>query len=158
MATSSYTPHTKVDWEADDSILHFKKWRKEVERIVNGPLNEDDDAVKINHIFIWACGNAENLIDASLSEDSDLTVDTPAKLLDLLEKCLTHTTYFREARDKFYLLKQIEGENTTKYYSRIMVLYKLPKFPANSDFLIVNRLIHSCTNKRCKKEMMAKGK
>ncbi len=157
-SAQSYTPQTKVDWEADDSIFAFKTWRKEVERILSGPLNEGDDSIKVNTIFIWAGGNAEALVEARQAEDESAKVDTPKNLLNTLEACLTHKTYYREARDKFYLLKQIDGESTTRYYSRIMTLYKLAEFPENTDFLIVDRLVHGCTNKKCKKEMTAKGK
>ena len=33
---------------------HNSNWRKEVEKIINGPLASRSDKVKINHVYIWA--------------------------------------------------------------------------------------------------------
>lgn len=33
----------------------------------------------------------------------------------------------------------------------------MSKFPENSEFLIIDRLIHGCTNPGCKKKLMLKG-
>ena len=71
---------------------------------------------------------------------------------------MTHTTFFRVAREDFYNIKQKPGENTTTFYSRIMELYKLAEFPENSQFLIVDKLIHGCTNADCKRKLMGRGK
>eukprot|EP00914_Ancora_sagittata_P002244 GHVO01005009.1.p2 GENE.GHVO01005009.1~~GHVO01005009.1.p2 ORF type:complete len:108 (+),score=3.68 GHVO01005009.1:92-415(+) len=67
-----YQPSTRVSWEAHDAYSTFKRWRKEVERIVDGPLATQSDDAKINHIYIWAGAQAEMLIDARLAETTDL--------------------------------------------------------------------------------------
>ena len=152
----TYQPKTKVDWTSNNAYTQFKLWRKEVERIIDGPLEAKGNPVKINHIYIWAGAHAEQLIDASKSEDADLELDTPKKLLDQLAKCITHTTFYREARENFYGIKQKNGENTTTYYSRIMDLYKQAEFPADTDFLVIDKLIHGCFNPECKRKLMGK--
>lgn len=133
-------------------------WRKEVERILGGPLAARSDRVKINHVYIWAGAHAESLIDARLNEDPELRITTPTVLLDQLATCLTHSTFFREVREEFYNIRQKAGENTTTYFSRIMELFRQAEFPDNSQFLIVDKLIHGCTNNQCKRKLMAKGK
>jgi len=87
-----------------------------------------------------------------------LNIDEPKKLLDTLAQCPKHATYFRKAREKFYGLKQQTSENTTTYYSRIIDLYKQAEFPTNTDFLIVDKLIHGAINVECKRRLMGKDK
>ena len=154
----SYRPQTSVNWKSKDAIHTFKVWKKEVIRILNGPMAKSDDMVKVNHVFIWAGGDAEVLIEAKQAEDPTLEIKNAETLLDTLQSCLTHCTYFREAREDFYKLQQTPEEGTTSYYSRIVSLYKLAEFPDNSEFLITDRLIHGCANSKCKETLMSKGK
>ena len=158
MAEGHYIPQTKVDWTSSSASSQFKLWRKEVEIIIGGPLASRSDRVKLNHVYIWAGAHAESLIEARLNEDSELRITTPAALLDQLATCLTHSTFFREQREEFYNVRQKVGENTTTYFSRIMDLYRQAEFPDNTQFLIVDKLIHGCVNKECKRKLMAKGK
>jgi transposase InsO family protein len=153
-----YVPRTKVDWCSNTAYNQFRLWQKEVERIINGPMHDASDAVKLNTVYIWAGAYAESLIEARQAEDPLLKVETVDVLLKTLGGCLTHETYFREAREDFYNVKQKADENTTAYYSRIMDLYKLAEFPANSEFLIVDKLIHGCVTTECKRKLMGKSK
>ena len=155
---ANYKPQTTVNWTSDQAYSQFRLWRKEVERIINGPMHDEEDQVQLNTVFIWAGAHAETLVEARQAEEPTLKVETVPNLLDCLQKCLTHSTLYREAREDFYNLKQRPDENTTTYYSRINELYKMADFPANSDFLIVDKLIHGCNNATCKRKMMAKGK
>ena len=158
MAENHYMPQTKVDWTSNNASSQFKLWRKEVERIIGGPLASRSDRVKINHIYIWAGAHAESLIEARLNEDPELRITTPKELLDQLTKCLTHSILFREKREEFYTARQKIDENTTSYYSRLLDLYRQAEFPENTNFLIVDKLIHGCISKDCKRKLMAKGK
>ena len=157
MAENHYMPQTKVDWTSNTASSQFKLWRKEVERIIGSPLASRSDQVKINHIFIWAGAHAESLIEASLNEDPELRITTPRELLDQLAKCLTHSTLFREKREEFYTVRQ-KIENTTSYYSQLLNLYRQAEFQENANFFIVDKLIHGCISKDCKRKLMAKGK
>jgi len=118
-----YLPQTVVDWRAANAYSQFQLWKKEVNRIINGPLAGKNNTVKINHIFIWAGAHAESLIEARQGENPDLEITTPDQLLTELAKCITHETLFREAREEFYTMKQTATENTTTYFSRIMDIY-----------------------------------
>ena len=157
-ANSCYVPQTKVDWTSASAYLQFRRWRKEAERILNGPLAARSDKVKVNHIYIWAGAHAESLIEARVAEDPAQEPGTPDQLLDQLAACLTHATFFREAREDFYSIYQKTDENTTTYFSRIIELYHQAEFPAGTDFLIVDKLIHGCVHEKCKRELMSKGK
>ena len=158
MAENHYIPQTKVDWTSSNASSQFKLWRKEVERIIGGPLASRSDRVKINHVYIWAGAHAESLIEARLNEDPELRITTPTELLDQLAKCFTHSTLFREKREEFYTARQKIDENTTSYYSRLLDLYRKAEFPENTNFLIVDKLIHGCISKDCKRKLMARGK
>lgn len=153
-----YKPQTQVDWNSKDVYNQYRLWHKEVLRIVNGPLHEEYDEVKLNHIFIWAGAHVERLVEAKQVEDPDCKVTTVDELLKCLDGILTHSTHFREAREDFYNAKQNVGENTTAFYSRIIELHRQAEFPEGSDFLIVDKLIHGCTNVECKRKLMAKDK
>ena len=105
MATEShYVPQTKVNWTSNNAASQFRQWRKEVERIIDGPLASRSDRVKLNHIYLWAGAHAESLIEArQQNEDPELRITTPTALLDQLATCLSHSTFFREKREEFYL-------------------------------------------------------
>ena len=157
-AEGHYVPQTKVDWTSTNVFSQFKLWRKEVERIINGPLASRSDKVKLNHVYIWAGAQAESLIEARTNEDPTINITSPSILLDQLAACITHPTFFREQREEFYNAKQKPTENTTAYFSRIMDLYRQAEFPENSNFIIVDKLIHGCASRECKKKLMAKSK
>ena len=110
-----YAPQTQVDWTSREAYTQFLMWKKEVNRIVNGPLHEEDDAVKLNHVFIWAGAHVEQLIEAKQAEDTNLKIEKVSDLLTCLDEILTHPTHFREAREDFYNGKQKHGENTTVF-------------------------------------------
>lgn len=155
---TQYSPLTKVDWNSTTAYSEFRRWRKEVERIINGPLADRTDEVKMNLIFIWGGADAETLIAARIAEDVTRKPKTPAELLDQLAACLTHSTFFREAREDYYKITQHNGENTTAYFARLIDLYNLAEFPDGTQFLLVDKLIHGCVQEKCKRELMAKGK
>ena len=150
-----YVPQTKVNWSANDAYQQFRLWRKEVERIINGPMAKDSDSIKLNTTYIWAGAYAETMVEARQAEDASLKIENVEQLLNCLSQCLTHKTFYREAREEFYKLKQSPDENTTRFYSRVIELYKLAEFPEGSEFLVVDKLIHGCTNIDCKRKLMA---
>ena len=49
-----YAPQTKVDWRSNQAYTQFRMWKKEVERIINGPMKDTNDSVKLNTVYIWA--------------------------------------------------------------------------------------------------------
>ena len=111
-----------------------------------------------HHIYIWAGAHPQSLIEARQKEDPELRITTPTALLSKLATCLTHSTFFREKQEEFYSVRQKVNENTTAYYSQILDLYCQAEFPHNTNFLIVDKLIHGCVSKECKRKLMAKGK
>ena len=99
MAEGFYQPKTEVQWNTSEAFGQFQKWKREVTRILDGPLEAKGDKVKVNHVFIWAGADAEELVESKKKEDPSLKLDTPQQVLDCLESCITHSTYFREARE-----------------------------------------------------------
>lgn len=158
MDNYAYIPQTKVDWRSSNAFTQFQLWRKEVTRIISGPLASKSNAIKLNHIFIWAGAHAESMIEASKREQPDLNLTTPDELLTELARCISHETMYREAREQFYSVTQLGSENTATYFTRISELYTLAEFPADTDFLLADKLIHGCANRACKQKLMAKGK
>ena len=128
-----------------------------MDRILKGPLSDKSHEMRMNYVYIWAGGVAEELVESKKSEDPTLKVETADQLLDALQDCLTHSTFFREAREQFYAVKQLPDETTQKYYSRVLELFKAAKFPSQNDFMKVDKLIHGCYNKDCKRKLMGKG-
>jgi len=151
-------PSTKVDWRSNQAYPQFRMWRREVTRIVNGPMAKEKDPVKLNTVFIWAGAYVETLVEAREAEDPDLSITTVEDLLDVIEECLTHSTYYREAREDFYTMKQNSEESATSYHSRVIEMYKLAAFPKGAEFLITDKLIHGCANMDCKRKLMGKSK
>ena len=121
-AALHYRPLTTVDWTSREAHTQFTRWKKEVTRIVDGPMAGDEDAVKLNTVYIWAGAEAEQLVEAKQAENPALKVENVKQLLDTLQGCLTHSTHFREAREDFYNARQKQGENATAFYSRLIEL------------------------------------
>ena len=56
MAEGHYMPQTKVNWTSNNASSQFKLWRKEVERIIGGPLAARSNRVKLNkHLHVGWC-------------------------------------------------------------------------------------------------------
>ena len=70
-----------MEWTSKGAHEQFRRWKKEVERIVGGPLADAPDAVKLNHIYMWAGANAEQLVEAKQSEDPELIIDAVSQFL-----------------------------------------------------------------------------
>ena len=115
-------------------------------------MSGDDDEVKLNTVYIWASIYAETLVEAKQAENPEFRINTVEALVTCMEECLTHSTFFCEAREDFYNIRQKPDENTTIFYSRINELYRLAEY-ANTD-----KLMHGCLNIECKKKLMVKGK
>lgn len=154
----AYVPRTEMDWRSKNAFSQFKLWKKVVSRIISGPLASKSNAIKVNHIFIWAGAHAESLIEASQREQPGLNITTPDELLDALYRCVTHQTMYREAREQFYSVTQLPTENTATYFARLSDLYSQAEFPADTDFLITDKLIPGCAKYSCKQKLMSKGK
>ena len=120
-----YRPSTTVNWTAKNVIQTFKIWRK-VERIIEGPMKEMNNMVKVNHVFIWVGGDAETRVESKQEKDHVPEIKDGASFLNTLQNCLKHCTYFGGARDDVYNLQQFPDEGITSYYSRIVSLQKLP--------------------------------
>ena len=53
-----------LDWTDDNGLLeHFRKWKKKVEILFQGPLNTANDAVKCHYIIYWSGENGMELVD-----------------------------------------------------------------------------------------------
>ena len=68
MALPYNEPQTQVDWNSKEAYNQYRLWRKEVLRLVNGPLHDKDNGVKLNHVFIWAGACVEELVEAKQAE------------------------------------------------------------------------------------------
>ena len=157
MATS-YKPKKLLRRPSKGAYAQFRRWKKEVERIVGCLLADATDAVKLNHVYISAGANAYQHVQARQSEDSQVTIDTVSKLLSCLDECPTHTTHLREEREDFYNSEQTPGENIITFYSRVLAFYRQSQFLANINFLITDKLIHGCATVECKRKLTGLSK
>ena len=80
---SLHKPGTVVDWKTPDSRPDFLRWKREIKRTMNGPLNDLEDSVKVNHVFLWAGPLAEALLLAkeNVEELEAKDVDEALKML-----------------------------------------------------------------------------
>ena len=105
---------------------------------MSGPLASRSDRLKLNHGTVLK-------LNLSLRQDQ-------------VSACITHSTFFREKREEFYNVQPKAARNTTTYFSRIMDLHGQAEFLDDTNFLIVDTLTHRCTNKQCRRKLIAKGK
>ena len=44
-----------MDWTNDSGLdEHYRKWKKQLEVLLKGPLSELTDAVKCNYVIYWS--------------------------------------------------------------------------------------------------------
>jgi hypothetical protein len=127
-----------------------------VERIVGGPLATQVDAVKLNHVYIWAGAQAEMLIDVPLGETPDLRIETVTQFLDQLQACIFHE--IAEKQENNYIRY---GSGQTRMPSLSLPEFwsctKSASFPIALN-LIADRLIHGSRDPTCKRKLMDKNK
>ena len=53
-----------LDWTDDNGLMeHFRKWKKKVEILFKGPLNNTSDPIKCNYIIYWSGEVGMELVD-----------------------------------------------------------------------------------------------
>ena len=53
-----------LDWTDDNGTLeHFCKWKKKVEVLSHGPLNNANDQIKCNYIIYWSGDTGMELVE-----------------------------------------------------------------------------------------------
>ena len=53
-----------LDWTDDNGLMgHYWWWRKKVEVLFNGPLNNANDPVKCNYIIYWSGDTGMELVE-----------------------------------------------------------------------------------------------
>ena len=58
-----------MDWTNDSGLdEHYRKWKKQVEILFKGPLNEVAEAVKCNYIIYWSGDHGMDLVDKWTTE------------------------------------------------------------------------------------------
>ena len=54
----------EMDWTNDNGLDEcYRKWKKRVEVLFNGPLNSATEAIKCNYVIYWSGDNGMDLID-----------------------------------------------------------------------------------------------
>lgn len=67
----SYKPLSKVDWASSQAYVQFRIWRKEVERIINGPMHAEDDTGNLSTVFIWVVAHVARLVGVRQRTQND---------------------------------------------------------------------------------------
>ena len=59
-----------VDWTNDSGLdeQHYRKWKKQVEVLFKGPLNEVTETVKCNYVIYWSGDHGMDLVDKWITE------------------------------------------------------------------------------------------
>ena len=59
-----------MDWTNDSGLDEcYRKWKKQVEILFNGPLSEVTEAVKYNYVIYWSGDHGMDLVDKSTTKD-----------------------------------------------------------------------------------------
>ena len=78
-----------LDWTDDNSLLEqFRKWKKKVEILFQGPLSTANDTVKCNYIIYWSGETGMELVDKLETEDkiNDGNRNQIARYFELFEE------------------------------------------------------------------------
>ena len=129
-----------LDWTDDNGLLEwFRKWKKKVEILFQGPLSTTNDAVKCNYIIYWSGETGMELVDKWETEDkiNDGNHNQIARYFELFEE---HISPKLNALITIVELKRLFQETLSleDFHTKVLRLVKEAEYPEGA---IQNRVL-----------------
>lgn len=142
-----------VNWNASNLAEAWKKFEQYVRLILDGPLKEKDDPIKINYLLLWVGETGRDIYNTwELSEDDKKSLDE-------------HFTRFRNhvqpkknsifARYKFNEVRQ-GSESVEQFVTRIKLIAKDCAFQEPNE-MIRDRIVFGTNSQKVKEILLNEG-
>jgi hypothetical protein len=127
-----------VDWETDDSILAFGKFKQKCELIFKSILKDADGEEQVSYILLWVGEQGLDIYNSWTFEDGEDKKD-PAKILDRFMEHLEPRSNHRIHRYTLQGMRQNQGESVHNFIAKIKNIAAKCKFSGNEQ--IEDRLL-----------------
>ncbi len=134
MAELTGLPTPRMDWQAQDPIQAFKKFKALCELMFTGPLKGLDEEIKVKYLQIWSGEEGIELVSTWHITAAE------AKKLDTywtkFKEYLSPKSNFRLSRFKLRSLKQGSNEPVDSFVKKIRILVKECRYNNEEDHMI----------------------
>ena len=120
-----------LDWTDDNGLMEwFRKWKKKVEILFQGPLTNVNDAVKCNYIIYWSGETGMELVDKGETEDkiNDGNCNQIARYFKLFEEHMSLKSNALIANVELKRLFQ-ESLSLEDFHTKALGLVKEAEYP-----------------------------
>ena len=138
MAFSAPFSAPQMDWETNDSIVAFGKFKQKCELMFKSILKDAEGEEQVSYILLWVGEQGLDIYNSWTFEDVKDQKD-PAKILDRFMEHLEPRTNRRIHRYTLQGMRQDQGESIDNFVAKIKNIAAKCKFNANEE--IVDRLL-----------------
>ena len=149
-----------MDWTNDSGLdEHYRKWKKQVEILFQGPLNGVNEAVKCNYVIYWSGDHGMDLVDKWTTEGkiTDVNKNTLKTYWDRFEE------YIHPQTNKLLAvveLKQLfQGTMSLKdFHTKALRLVKQAGYEGDAkDHVLRDTIISGITSEKIRSKIVKEG-
>ncbi|XP_035658200.1 uncharacterized protein K02A2.6-like [Branchiostoma floridae] len=146
----------EMDWNADDPVKTFRKFKQRIELAFKTFLKDATDEEKVSYLLLLAGDDGleiRNSWDLSPEQEKD-----PNKILEKFEKHLEPKTNHRIFRYEFQSMRQGPEESISDYMSRLKNVADKCNFKdkTEKDGRLLDQMIWGCAYKKVQKTLIGK--
>ncbi|XP_035676225.1 uncharacterized protein K02A2.6-like [Branchiostoma floridae] len=146
----------EMDWNADDPVKTFQKFKQRIELAFKTFLKDATDEEKVSYILLLAGDDGleiRNSWELSPEQEKD-----PKKILEKFEKHLEPKTNHRIFRYEFQSMKQRPEESISDYMARLKNVADKCNFKdkTEKDGRLLDQMIWGCAYKKVQKTLIGK--
>ncbi|KAI8487979.1 hypothetical protein Bbelb_344270 [Branchiostoma belcheri] len=157
MAAANGHLHPSMNWDADDLVEEYKKFKQKTELAFKSFLKDTEPEQQVSYILLWVGSQGLDLFNSWEFTDAG-DAKKPDKILEKFETHLEPKTNHRIYRYKFQGIQQKPDEPIDDYVARLKNVAKKCKFKddAETKDRLVDQLIWGCIHKKVQKTLVGK--
>ncbi|KAI8516719.1 hypothetical protein Bbelb_053000 [Branchiostoma belcheri] len=159
MAAANGHLHPSMNWDADDLVEEFKKFKQKTELAFKSFLKDTEPEQQVSYILLWVGSQGLDLFNSweFTGEDAG-DAKKPDKILEKFETHLEPKTNHRIYRYEFQGIQQKPDEPIDDYVARLKNVAKKCKFKDDAEIKdrLVDQLIWGCIHKKVQKTLVGK--
>ena len=132
MAFSTPLSAPQMDWETNDSIMAFGKFRQKCELMFKSILKDASGEEQVSYILLWAGEKGLDIYNSWTFVDEKDRED-PTKILDRFTEHLEPRTNHRIHRYTLQGMRQDKGESVDNFITKIKNIGVKCKFSGNEE-------------------------
>ncbi|XP_019628682.1 PREDICTED: uncharacterized protein K02A2.6-like [Branchiostoma belcheri] len=157
MAAANGHLHPSMNWDADDLVEEYKKFKQKTELAFKSFLKDTEPEQQVSYILLWVGSQGLDLFNSWEFTDAG-DAKKPDKILEKFETHLEPKTNHRIYRYEFQGIQQKPDEPIDDYVARLKNVAKKCKFKddAETKDRLVDQLIWGCIHKKVQKTLVGK--